>query len=64
MAWPPTALSLTLENLDDSILALAVEQAGGSPYLYVSLSSYGDPGPEVLDLHRRWREWFETELAS
>ena len=59
MAAPPTALVLTLDNLDESIFAITFDRMGDQTFLYASLSSYGELTDDMNRLHTRWREWLK-----
>lgn len=63
MAIPPTALVLSLENLDDSIFAITFDERGDKTFLYASLSSYGELSDDTQVIHTRWRGWL-SNLSS
>ena len=54
---PPYTLSMTIDNLQDSLLALDFERMGGRTYLYANLSTFGVPDDQVAKLEQDWRTW-------
>lgn len=51
---PPKTLSITIENMNDALLAGTFEEMGGTTYLYFSLATYGNEPRADADLRERW----------
>ena len=56
---PPHTLSMTIDNLEDSLLALDFERIGGKTFLYANLSTFGLGASQVTDLKAQWKTWIE-----
>lgn len=56
---PPMTLSMTIDNLQDSLLALDFERMGGKTFLYANLSTFGVGDEELNELRSRWKRWLE-----
>lgn len=54
---PPYSLSMTIDNLKDSLLALDFERMGGRTFLYANLSTFGVSEDQVQQLEKDWRDW-------
>ena len=53
---PPKTLSLTIENMDDALLAGTFEEMGGTTYFFFTLSTYGTSPDSAEGLRKRWSE--------
>lgn len=51
---PPKTLSITIENLNEALLAATFEEMGGTTYLYFTLSTYGRDAQSDEELRERW----------
>jgi len=51
---PPKTLSITIENLNDALLAASFEEMGGTTYLWFALSTYGSDAQSDEELRERW----------
>jgi uncharacterized protein YndB with AHSA1/START domain len=56
---PPYTLSLTIDNLEDSLLALDFESFGSEIFLYANLSTFRIEEDEVEKLRDAWKGWIE-----
>lgn len=56
---PPHTLSMTIDNLEDSLLALDFERIGGKTFLYANLSTFGVAASQVGDLENQWKGWID-----
>ena len=56
---PPNTLAMTLDNLEDSLLALDFERIGGKTFLYANLSTFGLDPSQVGELRIQWKEWID-----
>lgn len=57
---PPKTLSITIENLNDALLAATFEELGGTTYIYFSLATYGMDAQADQQLRSRWTELLQT----
>ena len=56
---PPHTLSMTIDNLEDSLLALDFEHIGGKTFLYANLSTFGVAASQVRELESQWKGWLD-----
>lgn len=56
---PPHTLSMRIDNLEDSLLALDFERMGEQTFLYANLSTFGVPAEELEALKGQWRSWLD-----
>ena len=56
---PPHTLSMRIDNLEDSLLALDFERMGGQTFLYANLSTFGVPAEELEELRGQWKSWLD-----
>lgn len=56
---PPNTLTVNIDNLEDSLLALDFERMAGRTFLYANLSTFRVPEPTVERLRAEWRRWLE-----
>lgn len=56
---PPHTLSMTIDNLEDSLLALDFENIDGKTFLYANLSTFGIAASQLDDLKKQWKGWID-----
>ncbi len=59
----PNLLDLTIREFGDALLAHSMSGAGGSHYVYTTLSVYGKSASEVQAIRARWQDWLNTLLG-
>ena len=57
---PPFTLSMTIDNLEDSLLALDFERMGPKTFLYANLTTFRLDEGQVESLRQEWKRWIET----
>lgn len=61
---PPKTLNITIENLNDALLAATFEEIGGTTYIYFALSTYGMEAEADAALRERWIEWLHRMFPA
>lgn len=61
---PPHTLTVTIDNLEDSLLALDFERIDGKMFLYANLSIFGLARARVDELRKRWKLWIEQVFVT